>query len=233
MKRSILLFILLFILKTAHSQVYFGYGYGMNFTSVKGLNKVVSNYNSTRPWLDKEMKNFSYVDGLVINLGGGFAATMFDMEFGFRSQKRIAKGTGATGVAATREVKLRQNVFAFTFGGYLVETHGGFGFGLRTEFGEQKALTRVFETGGDKGDWNKIKFGGITNVGPAVKIFIAPGEGGVVTIAMYYTFGMVKANASDLERALNNKDLDDSENDAFKNRNGVFGITVVAGVFGG
>jgi len=76
---------------------YFTFGYGGNATSLSGINVVVNNYNETRPWLDKQMHSFGYLDGITVAAGGGIDHFWGDFEYGARSQKRSASGTDLYG----------------------------------------------------------------------------------------------------------------------------------------
>jgi cell division protein FtsW (lipid II flippase) len=138
MRRISLFCLLLCIAFQSYSQVYFTYGYGGSFTNAKGLNQFVENYNARRTWLNTEMKPFSYLDGISVSVGLGFGGGWVDMEYALRARKRFADGIDAAGDDVTRQVKLRQNVFAISTGGMFVEGSGGVAFGLRTEFGNQK-----------------------------------------------------------------------------------------------
>lgn len=224
-------FICLASFKSYGQAAYFTWGYASNFASVKGINQVVNNYNTSRPWLDKEMKKFSYVDGIAVSFGAAAGNFWVDMEYGFRSQKRKASGLDLTGVDGTRELKLKQGAFAFSGGVIAVEDDGGVAFGIRGEFGTQKALTRIYESSSDKGDWDKINMGLMANVGPMIKIFIAPDEAALATISLYYTFGVVRTNAYELEESVN-KSSPAYKDDRFKNGNGIFGFALAIGVFG-
>ena len=102
MHKFVLIFILFFSV-TAKTQVgYFMLGYGGNVTNVDGINEVVNNFNETRPWLDKEMKPFSYLDGVVITFGGVIDHVWAETEYGFRSQKNSASGTDLYGYFNTQ-----------------------------------------------------------------------------------------------------------------------------------
>jgi hypothetical protein len=232
MRRFSILLFFAFITFHASGQAYFTYGYGSNFTSANGLNQFVKNYNDTRPWLDKDLKKFSYVDGFAVSFGAGLGTMWVDMQYGFRGQKRSANGTGTSGVHAIRDVKLKQAVFAFSSGVILVEDKGGVSFGVRGEFGKQKVLTRVYESSSEKPEWDKYDLGLIANLGPVMKIFIAPDAGAVGSLSIYYTFGIIKTNAYEVEEAINNS-TPDYKDKKFQNDNGVFGFCLSFGVFGG
>jgi len=225
--------LLLFSLSSA-GQVYFGYAYTGNTKSLKGLNQFVDNYNTSRTWLDKEMKDFGYLDGFTINFGAGIGAFWVDMEYNILAQKRIASGISPLNGQAYRQLKLRNNNFAFTTGVMAAESEGGVAFGLRTEFGGQKTLTRVFADKSDKGDWDKSDSELTLNAGPMMKIFIAPDAGAYFAISLYYTwgFGLFNTNHTYLDRQINNVNhIDDSPD--FENKLHSFGFSISAGVFGG
>lgn len=232
MKRLLLISLILFLSIKASSQVYFTYGYGSNFAKVDGLNQFVDNYNSYRSWLRTEMKPFSYVDGLTATLGVGAGVAWLETEYAFRSQKRFADGIDVFDDDVTREVKLKQGGLAISLGGLFVEDGGGSAFGLRTEFGRQKLLTRLYKTGTDKPDWEKYDLRMLVNTGPVMKIFLDAGEGVLGTITLYYTFGLFKTNVYEIEADVNHSNP--PEKDArFQNKNNVFGFNIAFGLYSG
>jgi len=230
MRRISLFCFVLCISFQSYSQIYFTYGYGGSFTNPKGLNQFVENYNATRSWLNKEMKSFSYLDGISVTLGAGFGGGSIDMEYALRAQKRFADGIDAAGDDVTRQVKHRQNAFAVSTGGMFVEGSGGVAFGLRTEFGNQKINTRLYETNGSKSDWEKYDMGLMVNTGPVLKIFFGE-DGGLAALSLHYTFGLLNRNVSEIEDLINHSNPpDDAER--FDNNTGGFGFGVSFGVFG-
>jgi len=68
------------------------------------------------------------------------------MEYNILSQKRITSDIGPLNGQAYRQVKLRNNNFAFPTGIMTAESEGGVAFGLRTEFGGQKRLQEFMLT---------------------------------------------------------------------------------------
>ncbi len=212
-------------------QAYFTYGYGSNFANVKGLNQFVENYNTSRSWLRTEMKPFSYVDGLTITFGAGLGGAWIETEYGFREQKRFADGIDAMGDDVTRQVKLKQGGLAMSVGGIYVDEGGGVAFGLRTAFSHQKILTRLYETGMDKPDWEKYDLRFIANTGPALKVFLDGRGGALGTISLYYTFGLFKTNAYEIEADVNHSNPVEKDK-RFQNKNNVFGFNIAIGVYG-
>ena len=212
------------------AQVYFTYGYGSNFSNVHGLNQFVASYNDTRPWLDKELKSFAYVDGFVVNFGAGIGPGWVEFEYAFRAQKRSAEGIG-TGNAFIRDVKLKQPTFAISSGIIFVENEGGVSLGLRTEFGKMKVKTRVYENASDKPDWDTYDLGLKLNTGPVLKIFIAPEADILGTLSIYYTFGLLKNNVYEIEEDINHTSPT-YKDERFQNSNGLFGFSFAFGVFG-
>jgi len=183
MLRSIFVAILAFISFTASAQMYYGLGYGLSLVSVKGLNAIMDEYNEIRPWLDKDMGQFGFVDGMILNAGVGYEGFWLDMEMAFRSQTRKAQGTPPGGMNGTRQFKLTQNAFAFNLGGMGGNEDGGVGIGLRTEFGGQTVRTRVYNDGVEKGDWNKAYDDLMLNMGPMLKLVLLSDDGMSFTFA--------------------------------------------------
>ena len=230
MFRFIVFVSILFTSFYGYSQVYFTYGYGANFANVKGLNQFVDNYNTSRSWLNKEMKSFSYVDGFTVSLGLGAGGGWLETEYAFRGQKRFANGIDALGDDVTRQVKLKQGSVAISIGGMFLEENGGVAFGVRSDMGTQKLLTRLYETGMDKPDWEKYDLGFIINTGPTMKIFLGE-DGALGTLSFYYTFGWFKTNVYELEADVNHSNPAEKDK-RFDNKNNVFGINLAFGIYG-
>lgn len=222
--------VLLVMSQWVSAQIYFGYGYGMAFTSVQGLNTITDEYNEIRPWLDSKMGNFSLVDGFIMNVGASYQGIWMDMEMSFRTKKKDAYGTPpGTDVLGTRQLKLQQNAFAWTMGGMAAENGGGVGIGLRTEFGGQKIKTRVYNEGQDKGEWDKAYDNLMINLGPSLKVLLISDGGASLAFTTYYTWGLFKNNMTKFASYLNSNADPYSEQDKYGNNNRVFGFNVTFG----
>ncbi len=146
--KKILLLVLLpsIIATTAYSQIlYFGGGGNFSFVNNGSLDFVIGRYNDTRSFLDIRMKDFNYLRGAIINVGGvtenGFT---FEMSWTGRHWKRFAEGVDVTNTLVHRDVKLRNNSLSLGMG-YTRVKESVFCPGLLAlfDFGSFKAFTRV------------------------------------------------------------------------------------------
>jgi len=193
------------------------------------MNTIVDEYNEIRPSLDKDMGQFGLVSGPVLNLGMGLDGFWIDMEMAFRSQVKRATGTPPDGMKGSREFKLMQNAFSWNMGFIGGNEDGGFGIGLRSEFGGQKVKTRVYNDGVKKGDWTEIFDDLMLNMGPMVKVVLMPSDGPSFTFASYYAFGLFKNNMTE-GAAYINRNLDRyGDYPRYINSNGILGFNVTIG----
>jgi len=201
-----------------------------NFNNLSGINAVVDSYNTSRPWLDKEMKDFSYLDGMTVCLGTGLGHAWFDMEYGFRSQKRAASGTDLYGFFNTRELKMKNNNFALTIGGVGGNTTG-MGVGLRTEFGMLKLKTRVYGESSPKEKLEDLLDPRVSlKAGPMIKLFGVVAGTSIITGSIYYTWSLLRYNVSDVDTDLNNNDYNYVEQPQFELRPSSFGFNISVGI---
>lgn len=214
--------------------IYISHGFSSNFTNVQGLNQVVDNYNDTRLWLDKDLKHFGNLDGYRLSFGAFFGGALWtDFEFSFRNQKRKAFGTDSFGNFGTRELKLRNNLFAWTFGVGGIEDKFLYTFGARMDVGNYLLKTRVYYDGEPKGDWSIVDDKHLVGrVGPSLMIGYFPDESIMLNIQMYYQVGIFKTNMTYTDEELNNSFYDYTSPDIFDMKNHVFGISLLIGIVG-
>lgn len=211
--------------------IYMTHGYSGNFTSMKGLRLVTDNYNSTRSWLDKEMGNFGYLDGYSVNLGFLFGGALWnDFEYGFRGQRKTAFGTTPSGSFGTRELRLRNNTFAWTFGVGGASNDIAAMFGIRLEIGNHNLKSRVYYDGEEKGDFIQIDTKLLTSkVGPSLQLMFSLGGGAFLSFGTYYVFGIFKTNMTTSDEIINNSDWNFETPDIFDNSNHTFGFRIAFG----
>ncbi len=211
MRKFILLFLIMHAAckpSSAQDYMYIGYGYNGAFTNLSGVNQVVANYNDTRPWLDDELAEFSYLDGASVSIGYIISeAFWFDVGFDFRGKKHAVSGQDTRGNYNTRELKVKNSTgrvnVGFVFGG------GGAVLmcGLRTEVGDLKTKSRVFGDSFDKEKMEDIGDNSLTlKFGPTVKLLtLVPETAGLqVSLSVYYQWSAFTNNVTSLNNDLNN-----------------------------
>ncbi len=182
---------------------YFTLGYGGNILNLSGINEVVDNYNSSRLWLDDEMKNFKYLDGIAISLGREINHVWVDLEYETRSKKRTASGTDLYGFYNSRDLKLKNNTIAITIGG-TGGNKSGIGLGLRTEIGMVRLKTRVYGESYPKEKLENLMDPLISlKFGPQIKVFGFVTDGLIITGSVFYTYSLLKYNVNELDADLN------------------------------
>ncbi len=229
MKR-ILLFAVVLMSSTIQAQM-FGVrlGYSGSFTDLEGLNQVVENYNTSRQWLEQEMKNFGYLDGYTIGITSGARVFWFDMEYSTRGQKRKASGVDLTGNLGTRSLKLKNNTFAFTLSGVATNSNGGIGFGLRTELGANKLKTKVEYANESDAKWNVVQKDLAIKMGPAMRVVNRIGDSLEMSFSIYYVFGLSTTNFTEADIAINNTFYNSTTPEQFDVNNHTFGFALTLG----
>ncbi|MBI1305213.1 MAG: hypothetical protein GC181_01210 [Bacteroidetes bacterium] len=212
---------------------YFSYGYQGVFTGLKGMNEVVKNYNTSRSWLDHQMKDFNYLDGFMLNFGGGFSNFWTDLEFDFRGQKRKASGTDLAGNYGSRYVKVKNNMFAFSMGVVGGQDNFAAAFGARMEIGNLKVKSKIDYSDNSKDtDWSQIGDDFLTaRFGPELKLMFGSENGGMLSITTYCGWAMFRENLYTVDEDLNNTNYGFDEPAKFEIKNGVFGFAIGYGLF--
>lgn len=232
--RSFLLSIVLVVVSlSAQSQILgFRHAYSFNFTSLKGLNQVVDNYNETRSWLDQEMKDFGLLDGYAVGFTAGGYSAWIDLEFSGRGQKRKAFGTDLFGNFGTRSLKLKNNTMALTIFGVATDETFAAGFGLRTEFGNNKLKTKIEYEGNDP-EWEVVQRDLTVKVGPSIRLINFVSSALDISLTGYFVFGLLKTNHTEADIKLNNTFYNYEKQDKFESNNNTFGIQISVGFLGG
>lgn len=135
--------ILLLFSQSSNAQFYIAGGYHVGFQDIDSLNFVIDRYNSTRAWLDEQMDEIKTTTGLTFSMGIAGYGLMSDITWVGRKQTTSAKGTApGTGQIVQRDLLYKLN--SFNVGaGFIFGQHTKMGFGLSTDFGSLKVLTRV------------------------------------------------------------------------------------------
>lgn len=204
-----LIFSLLFSATAAAQLGYFTLGYGGNVTNLEGINEVVKNFNETRPWLEKEMRSFGYLDGVTISLGLAHEQAWTDIEYGFRSQKNSAWGTDLSGDFNTQELKVRNGSFTLNLGYLATECRFPFAAGLRMDLGGMIVKTRVYGESNPKEKMEQIGFKDVTlKIGPVAKIFaVLTDRGTIVSGSVFYVWSVYPQKVTYMDVELNNSNF--------------------------
>ena len=212
--------------------VYFTYGYTGNSTNLDGLNQVIRNYNTSRQWLDQEMDEISYLDGLAINTGLAYGGAFFEFEYSGRGKKKSAFGTDLNGNFGTRELKVKNNTMAMSVGFGGGGGNGVVALAARAEFGTTKIKTRAFYEGEDKPDMEILDEKHLfAKAGPMLKILL--GEDGICgSLSLYYVWGVIHTDMTPSDEILNNTFYNYDSPPEFKSTNNTFGFTLSVGFFG-
>ena len=225
-------FVLLVLTLGMNAQLfYLTYGYNGSFTKLSGINEVVDNYNDLRPWLDKEMGNFNYLDGFSLSVGGAMANVWFDSGFDWRSQKQSAEGTDLYGFYNTRQLKVKNGSFLLNFGYLDGKGDNVFGLGLRTEIGTIQTQTRLFGESYEKDKFEDIGYSHIgARSGPMIKLISRVVKGGpIVTASLYYTWSFLDYNYTRLDEELNGTFYNYEDSPRFDMRPHSFGFQLSFG----
>ncbi|MFI5172729.1 MAG: hypothetical protein ACHQFW_10080 [Chitinophagales bacterium] len=121
---------------------YFSIGYNVNYFTSENLDFVVTRYNETRTYLDKQMNLPRYFDGLDMHIGTG-ERVFTDFGFSWRSSKVSAEGIDATGVNNERDLKYKHGDWGLGVGYYFIQSDSKIGLGYYQTFGFEKISTRV------------------------------------------------------------------------------------------
>lgn len=171
-------------------------GYNRTFGGLDSLNYVIDRYNETRNFLDKEMKPFASLDGLMF--GFAFAAKKFmsTVEFSWRGSKHSAWGVDGTGLLQQRDVKINYNALTMSFGYVMPSGNNYYSLGMYFDVGKFKARTRVAPQDQVKDeDWLKPVNELSMSVGAYFRIGIgSPG----LYLEPYYNFGIIRLFRPDM-----------------------------------
>lgn len=233
MHKFAFIFSLLFSTTAVAQFGYFTLGYGGNFTNLEGINKIVTNFNETRPWLEKEMRSFGYLDGVTISLGAASNHSWTDMEYGFRSQKNSARGTDVSGDFNTQELKVRNGSFILNLGYITTECRFPFAAGLRMDLGGMVVKTRVYGESNPKEKMERIGFKDITlKIGPVVKIFaVHTDQGTLISGSVFYARSLYPQQVTFMDVELNNSDFH-TDDPQFRFQPHTFGFNINVGLSG-
>lgn len=209
------------------------YGYKGDATNFSGINNIVDNYNTSRPWLDKEMKKFGYLDGFTMSTGVIASHLWMDLGASFMGKKHSAEGVNpANNTLVTRDLKIKANHVDFDFGVSAGGNAFGIGFGLKTDIGRLKFKSRVYADSGDKGKLESIvddQF--LLRLGPVLKLFFIDNESRLsVSAGVYYAYSLLRYNYTRMDEILNNNYYSYVDQPEFDLRPNAFGFTITAGV---
>lgn len=235
--KSILLLaaILVFTQLNAEAQlVFLNYelGYNANFASPNGVNIVVNEYNITRDFLTKEMKEFDYFGGFTTEMGVGiyseYSYTGLYIGAGYNggSQKRYAEGS-VNGTNGRRDVRVTDRSGFLSLGLINISQSGLFGMilGARGEFSFVKARTKTANTEWETTDNNVIPY-----LSPYLKVLIGP-----VNIEPYYRFELFKGDedfgVEELNKEINPNTANSDPSYGIPYGGNSFGIRITFNIF--
>ena len=214
MKQKILIALILimsgFQIKAQHTGMYFGGGYNMSsYTNAPLLNSILSEYNSTRPWLTTKMdNNMNSMTGLCFNTGIYIGHFFMDLDWVGRNKETYGEGISpSTGLMVRRDLKIRSNTFNSGLG-YLVIPY--LGFGTSIDFGSVKCLTRVYKSSDTPPDYTKVAFTDLTcGVSLFALVRIPVSKNGIlhIDIKPYYQLMIVRSNYGYLHDELNGSNI--------------------------
>jgi hypothetical protein len=196
MKKTISVFSCLVFLMLATNQVqaqdvntYFHIGYNASFpTGLDSLNYVIDRYNETRSYLDVQMEQITYLDGMTLNWGVYAGPVLFGFGYTGGGQKRYGQGVDATSNLMRRDLKVKSRMFDMDLGVRMINSSvGHLTLGSTFIFSSFVVKTRVAEESQiKKTDWTKINDGDTFMFG--ISIFLRwAGKNGFF-LQPYYTF---------------------------------------------
>ena len=189
----------------AQTYGYIGLGYNMSFLQSDGLDYVISRYNETRTYLDEQMKDPRYFDGMAIHFGLSQNAFLFD--FGYTQQSCVvgAEGVDLSGVVQRREVKNKWNTIDFGFGVSLGNSETkALALGVNVGLNSEKSLTRA-DTPDKIGVANFAQVQKQFKIGlsPFVQFAVCSEDGFGVIFKPYYAWSPVKTDYTELNKYIN------------------------------
>lgn len=142
-----------------YPQLYFHVGYNGSFpTKYQNLNFVIDRYNETRPYLDKQLHQITYLDGFTMAVGF-VANVVLDIGYTGGKQSTIAEADDGFGGISRRELVVKTSLFDVDLGFGAAKKEGAFFAGFSANIGSMKVKTRVGEKKQIKDrDWKQINY---------------------------------------------------------------------------
>ncbi len=154
--RTILLFLFVFLSSNiVFSQVNIKVGYTLGYFNPKIINNTITQWNDERPWLEENMKEMHFSNGLQLGLRQRLGPVGVEFTWHSRFSNFNATGTDpATDQRFDRDVFFRYNSYSLGFENYI----GNFGYGASID--GSTARFRTERTGrGDRYGLGKSVFG--------------------------------------------------------------------------
>jgi len=214
---------------TVHAQekLNFGIGYNMG-THLKtgGLDFVIDRYNSTRSYLSKTMNKPRIFRGMNFSLDVYYEKYMMNMDWEFRKSDVSAE---AAQTKQNRDFRYKINTFNIgggvklhTINSSVMGTYLGMDFSTISV----KNYTRVYNTGDDKPNYQKINWELGLGFSPFVQFV-----GNRVTTKIYYQMMLNKINYWDVNNVINPNTWYNDEYDDNKGRTSSIGLCVRYNLF--
>lgn len=188
----------------AFAQSYFALGYNLNAPNLEGMNYIVDRYNETRPFLDKTMSQFNFMDGITINFGTVMSGGVF-LETGLTKavKNHKAEGVDATNTLQQRQLRLALVNWDIGMGIAFPQDNPVFSLGAAVNLGSYKVRTRVNEKDQvKKTDWDKILKESMIRFSIFARIQLGSPSG--LAIEPYYNFNSIlKINVAPVNAAIN------------------------------
>lgn len=198
-----LLLIAAFVLSTSFCQAqdngYIGMGLGYNVLPYHNLNRIIDQYNSSRPWLEADMKSFNGMFSKAFVMGGYFGKMGMEIRYVRRKTVHEARGISPfTGQEEWRKLKVKNHTFSV---GYMVRLNGGdrtvVSIGGSGDFGAFKISTKTSA----RERWIKLTSGmGLQGGATAfVHVWLTPN----IAVKPYYNWVLARVNLENTHRTLN------------------------------
>lgn len=230
--RTLIFFFLISWGASACAQIGEGNGYwafGISYARFElgGLNRVVQEYNESRPWLDKECEEFGNLSGVRMEFGV-IDKIYLDWGLNIRRQKNTSYGDHPIQGELTRNLKVRNINTNLTLGGMIPVEGGGLGIGLRGEISTIRMMERVYDGEGFKGIYQGRGNNFVAGWGPSLKLVL--GEDHFMMFEVYYARTVPKANWFEVGNLLNPNTTSSEESD-YDTSNNAIGVSVSFGGF--
>lgn len=218
-----------------YGQSYFQIGYNGSIpTGIDSLNFIIDRYNETRSYLDVQMKNVQYLDGITFSYG--WYPENFIMGIGYTGagQKTFAEGMDNTNTLRRRELKVKSRLFDIDLAFGLNRSSKVKVFlGTTFTFGSFVVKSRVAEASEiKKEEWETINDSGSLIFGTGLFLRIASAKG--FFIQPYYMFTPGKIFENDVTSV--NEEINSATylNDPtpLKVKNSMFGVKIGIGIYG-
>jgi len=133
MRALVIIFIVFILNMNSFGQIYLKFGASGNIINLRAYDKIIDNFNNSRPWLKKPMEKLNYLDGADIGLGLIIKRLFVDISFNFADKGKYAFDDSIG--YQTRELMVRNNFMAFTLGAGFSGSSTFLGIGLMTQYG--------------------------------------------------------------------------------------------------